>query len=174
MGIGPSERFKAIAAKNLGCAVIIAGSDSDRSHIEKLVGALKGYEIPVEVRVASAHRQAIFLTDLLEEYDRLEGALAYITVAGGTDALSGRVAFKSYRPTISCPPDHPNMSCLTNPTDSSNAYVGRPENVARFIAQMFSAINPGYRQRVEVRSLAKEAHLSGADGTFMKEFGEER
>lgn len=137
--------FEELVQNDIGCAVILAGSGSDEPHIEKITASLQTYGIPYEVRIASAHKQGDSLLDILQEYDALEGQLAYIAVAGGTDALSGTAAFRSWRPTISCPPDHFNMSCITNPPGSSNAYVGRPENVGRFVAQLFASRNKNYQ-----------------------------
>jgi phosphoribosylaminoimidazole carboxylase PurE protein len=149
-----------------GCAVIVAGSDSDRSHIEKLVSALKTYEIPYEVRICSAHKSPNRLLDLIEEYEARDGALAYVAVAGGTDALSGTLAYHSDRPVISCPPDGMNQSCLTNPPGSSNAVILNPKNVARFIAQMYSADDPRLREALKRGRTDKNRHLEEKDTEF--------
>ena len=114
----------------MGCAVIVAGSDSDKSHIEKLAAALKTYEIPYDVRICSAHKSPGRLLEILAEYRGLP--LVWVAVAGGTDALSGTLAFHADQPVVSCPPDGPNTSCLTNPPGSSNATILKPQNVARF------------------------------------------
>jgi 5-(carboxyamino)imidazole ribonucleotide mutase len=121
-----------------GGAVILAGSGSDAEHIKTLEGALEAEHIPFQTRICSAHKQPEKLISILKEYDGLPGKLAYIAVAGGTDALSGTVAFHSTRPVISCPPDAPNKSCLTNPPGSSNVYIENPSNVAEFLQQYFS------------------------------------
>jgi phosphoribosylcarboxyaminoimidazole (NCAIR) mutase len=152
------DKFKELVESGVGCAVIMAGSDSDDaprgenkdkpSHIELIANSLKQYGIPHEVRICSAHKQPKELADMMASYDALKGPLAIIAVAGGTDALSGTAAFHSRYPVISCPPDAPNNSCLTNPPGSSNAYIANPKNVGRFIAQMFSSINEGYRLKL--------------------------
>ncbi len=101
--------------------------------------------------------------ELLKEYDAIEGALAYIAVAGGTDALSGTASWNTYRPVISCPPDAPNGSCLTNPPGSSNVYVAKPDNAARFLAQMFSAVNPSYKEMIRLKNANKVDELLKQD-----------
>ena len=168
----PGEKFKESVEKGLGAVVILAGSGSDEAHIDKLAENLKKYEIPFEVRIASAHKQSQDLANIIREYDSLKGPLAYIAVAGGTDALSGTVSFVSQRPVISCPPDNLNMSCLTNPPGSSNAYVGRPDNAARFIAQIFSYTNPGCREVIRVEKLKKKLDLESADSKLREKYEE--
>ena len=165
-----SLEFKSQVGENQGCAVILAGSDSDKSHIDNLVKSLREYEIPFEVRICSAHKQPDKLLDILREYDSLNGGLVYIAVAGGTDALSGTISFQSSRPVISSPPDHFNQSCVNNPAGSSNAYIGRPVNVARFIAQKFYYTNPDYRKKIVGSITSKIEELNGTDNTLRLEY----
>ncbi len=166
--------FNEAVEKGLGWVVILAGSDSDRECITALEKALDKYEIVREVRIASAHKQPEKVVELVREYDAIQGHLIYIAVAGGTDALSGMLSFHSIRPVVSCPPEFDNAdgkgvkgtintSCLTNPSMSSNAYVARAANAARFAAQCFSFYNTKIADKLieEVRS--KITSLEQAD-----------
>jgi 5-(carboxyamino)imidazole ribonucleotide mutase len=161
--------FRESVEKGLGCAVILAGSGSDKPHIEKIAASLDKYGVPFEVRVCSAHKQPTTLLTILETYDCFKGPLVYVAVAGGTDALSGTVSYRS-RPTISCPPDAPNNSCLTNPPGSSNAYIQNPANVGRFVAQMFAWTNPAYALALVTEKRKKESSLAEDDTKLMGEF----
>jgi phosphoribosylaminoimidazole carboxylase PurE protein len=143
------DNFRESVEKGLGAVVILAGSGSDGAHVEKIHDAVQKYGLPVEARVASAHKQSEEVLALINLYDSFKGPLLYIAVAGGTDALSGTASWVTNRPVLTCPPDHPNQSGLTNPPGSSNAYVGRADNAARFAAQMFSYINPECRAVLE-------------------------
>ena len=167
-----TDSFRVAVEENLGGVVILAGSGSDEKHIDKVVQEVRRYALPVEVRICSAHKQSEDLINLVREYDRLDGQFAYIAVAGGTDALSGTSSFISNRPTISCPPDHPNMSGLTNPLGSSNAYVGRPENVARFVAQLFSYINSRCNEMLSEERVRKINKLLQEDGQLREKYCE--
>tara|TARA_Y100000034_G_scaffold38661_1_gene47592 strand:- start:288 stop:812 length:525 start_codon:yes stop_codon:yes gene_type:complete len=162
--------FKKTIESKVGCAVIMAGSDSDSDHIAKLTDALDKYEIPHQVRICSAHKQPGTLKSIIDEYNYLRGAVAYVAVAGGTDALSGTLAFHAQGPVVSCPPDgspnDPNMSCLTSPPGSSNVYAARPKNVARFIAQTFSHINSNYKSKLRLEKEGKIGSLEKADEQF--------
>jgi 5-(carboxyamino)imidazole ribonucleotide mutase len=143
--------------------VVFAGSDSDRGHVEKIVQSLEGFGIPHEVRICSAHKEPERLMSLLREYERLGGAVAYIAVAGGTDALSGTLSFHALAPVISCPPDAPNPSCLSNPPGSSNAVIYDPRNVGRFVAQLFAAFNPELAGRLKRSREEKVKALESSD-----------
>ena len=148
-----------------GCAVIMAGSDSDEDHIGKLTKALDGYSIPHDVRIASAHKQPETLMNAIREYNAVEGSLVFIAVAGGTDALSGTLSYHSLHPTVSCPPDAPNQSCLTNPPGSSNAYVGKVDNAVRFVAQVYAHANPEIMYKLQLSIREKVSKLEQADLT---------
>jgi len=173
------ENFADVIRSKKGCAVIMAGSDSDlKEHIPKIEKSLEKYGIPYDIRICSAHKQNDELGDIIESYnDIIElspkgGLLAFIAVAGGSDALSGTASYHTFAPVISCPPDatpdKPNMSCLTNPPGSSNAYITRPANVGRFIAQMFAQMNPDYRRILSQEISDKRTSLMQADTTHRR------
>jgi 5-(carboxyamino)imidazole ribonucleotide mutase len=164
--------FKSRMLQRKGCAVVMAGSDSDKDHIEKIVKSLKSYQIPFDVRICSAHKQPEMLIDLIKEYNSVDGIVAYIAVAGGTDALSGTLSYHALGPVISCPPDGPNNSCLTNPPGSSNAYIAKPDNVGRFIAQMYSGIEPGFKLLLQAEKEKKIASLNKSDLEFQEKYRE--
>lgn len=154
--------FQEHLRSNSGCSVIVAGSDSDRSHVDELVSALGKYEIPCEVRICSAHKSPERLLEIIAEYED-QGALVWVAVAGGTDALSGTLAFHADRPVVSCPPDGLNQSCLTNPPGSSNATILKPANAARFVAQVFSAVNPRMKELLDRSRKQKIRRLEAGD-----------
>jgi len=158
--------FREDVEKGLGAVVILAGSGSDGTHVKKIFDSVKKYGLPVESRVASAHKESKEVLALIEFYDSFKGPLAYVAVAGGTDALSGTVSWVTDRPVLSCPPDHPNQSGLTNPPGSSNAYIGRADNAARFVAQMFSHINPNCREILEKTRTKKIDEQNEYDSRF--------
>ena len=164
------DKFIDIMQSNTGCAVVLAGSDSDKPHIDEVVKSLKAYQIPYEVRICSAHKQPGKLQSIMDEYNAVGGLVAYITIAGGPDALSGTASFHALGPVISCPPDHPNQSCLSNPLGSSNAYIGKPSNVGKFIAQMYAGFNPQFRALLETNNAAKIGDLEVADTKFRADY----
>lgn len=179
------EAFKKLMQSNVGVAVILMGSDSDdkspgkdekgnpkHSHIEKIVSSLETYEIPYEVRVRSAHKQDA--KEIIGEYNAVGGSVAFVAVAGGEDALSGTASYHALGLVISCPPDAPNDSCTRNPPGSSNAYIPRPENVGKAIAQAFAGINSTYREILELENERKVAKLIRANGEIQAKYAARR
>jgi 5-(carboxyamino)imidazole ribonucleotide mutase len=161
--------FRKQLRSNTGCVVIVAGSDSDTGHVEKLVCALKMYEIPYEVRICSAHKSPGRLLELIAEYES-QGSLVWLAVAGGTDALSGTLAFHADQPVLSCPPDGSNQSCLTNPPGSSNATILSPKNAARFVAQVFSGANPRMKELLSRSRTEKVRQLEAKDAEIKNRY----
>jgi phosphoribosylaminoimidazole carboxylase PurE protein len=160
--------FRDEVEKGLGAVVILAGSNSDFQHIKKIADELKRYGIPFDARIASGHKQDAEVHEIMRQYDFMRGPLAYIAVAGMTDALSGIMSYHSTKsPVISCPPDAPNATCLTNPPMSSNATIYQPSNVAKFVAQMFAHLNPAYSEAIRSANAKKETELRAADSELL-------
>merc|ERR1712178_557543 len=90
------------------------------------------------IRICSAHKQPGRLQAVLAHYDKSAEPMLIVGCAGGTDALSGTASYLSRHPVVSCPPDGMNQTCLTNPPGSSNAFIVKPANIAKFAAQLFS------------------------------------
>lgn len=173
------DYFRERMQSKTGCAVILAGSGSDDevkkgekvSHIEKIVKGLEDFGILYEVRIKSAHKQPKGLMETIREYDKLNGSAVFVAVAGGTDALSGTGSFHVLSgPIVSCPPDAPNESCLRNPPGSSNSYISRPENVGKFIAQIYAPFNPEIREKLEDLNESKIRSLEEADRIVNKKY----
>jgi len=165
-----NERFLEIVRSRTGCAIILAGSDSDQPHVEKIIHSLEEFKIPFRVRICSAHKQVTQLMSIIEEYNQIDGALALIAVAGGTDALSGTLSFHALCPVISCPPDGSNDSSLRNPPGSSNATIVNPKNVGRFVAQLFAPFNPELRDRLQVSQRSKILRLEEKDREYQEKY----
>lgn len=159
------EKFCELIRSNTGCAVICAGSGSDAPHIEKVSQALQRYKIPHRVKICSAHKQLNSLVELIELINSLEGSVALIAIAGGTDALSGTLSYHALSPVISCPPDNDNFSTLSNPPGSSNATIVRASNAGRFIAQIYAGVNPELRRilQSERESKIKSLEVAGKE-----------
>merc|ERR1711933_339055 len=83
--------------------------------------------------------------------------------AGGTDALSGTASYFAKFSVVSCPPDGMNQTCLTNPPGSSNAYILKPANVAKFAAQMFSRSSAQVAAALDANIKEKITKLEAAD-----------
>merc|ERR1712072_505214 len=147
-------------------AVIAAGSDSDMPHLESLKKELAKFNINSEIRICSAHKQPGRLEAVLSEYSQSKQPVMMIGCAGGTDALSGTASYLANFPVVSCPPDGMNKSCLTNPPGSSNAYIMKASNVAKFAAQMFSRTSKDVSDALDASIAEKIVKLEKADASL--------
>jgi phosphoribosylaminoimidazole carboxylase PurE protein len=149
-------------------AVIAAGSDSDMPHLEKLEKELSSFNIQSEIRICSAHKQPGRLQTVIAEYSTYPGPVMMVGCAGGTDALSGTASYLANFPVVSCPPDGMNNTCLTNPPGSSNAFICKPANVAKFAAQMFSRSSKEIASALQENTAGKIRKLEEADEQLRK------
>merc|ERR1712157_661737 len=143
--------------------VIAAGSDSDMPHLESLEKELARFKIRSEIRVCSAHKQPGRLEKVIAECNKFTEPIMLVGCAGGTDALSGTASYLANFPVVSCPPDGMNNTCLTNPPGSSNAFIVKPANVAKFAAQMFARSSKEIREVLDANIAEKIAKLEKAD-----------
>merc|ERR1711988_2023782 len=151
-----------------GFVAIMAGSDSDMPHLESIAKELAKFGIPSGIRICSAHKQPARLEALLEQYNKSVEPTMIVGCAGGTDALSGTASYSSKHPVVSCPPDGMNNTCLTNPPGSSNAFIVKPSNVAKFAAQMFAQSCPSVAVALDKSIAEKITKLEQADEQLAK------
>merc|ERR1712151_873183 len=151
-----------------GFVAIMAGSDSDMPHLENIQKELGKLKIPSAIRICSAHKQPGRLETIIAEYNKSVEPMLIVGCAGGTDALSGTASYLSKHPVISCPPDGMNNTCLTNPPGSSNGYIMKPSNVAKFAAQFFSTCCPDVAAALDVSIAEKVRKLEAADDQLRK------
>merc|ERR1712151_1277250 len=151
-----------------GFVVIAAGSDSDMPHLETLKKELAKFNIPSQIRICSAHKQPGRLEAVIGQYNKSTEPLLLVGCAGGTDALSGTASYLAKFPVISCPPDGMNNTCLTNPPGSSNGFIVKPANVAKFAAQLFARQNQEVNTALEASIAEKIRKLEQADEQLLK------
>merc|ERR1712232_1044629 len=137
-------------------------------HLDNIAKELAKLKIPSQIRICSAHKQPGKLEKLLEEYNKSTTPMMIVGCAGGTDALSGTASYSSLWPVVSCPPDGMNNTCLTNPPGSSNAFIVKPNNIAKFAAQMFQDRCPEVKAAPEASIKEKITKLEHADESCLK------
>lgn len=132
--------------------VIIAGSVSDKEHVEKIKSNLKDYNIYSKEYYKSAHKNTLDVMNILSRYDKqvdtfTNRRIVFVTVAGRSNALSGVVASNVKYPVIACPPFKDKMDLFTNinstlqcPSKVPVLTVLEPLNVAISIRYMFDNV----------------------------------
>lgn len=125
--------------------VIIMGSESDRSHADRIVAGLGDItDISVEINAASAHKQPLKVLSIIEA-NAAEPCLVYITIAGRSNALSGFVAANCTFPVIACPPFVDKTDMLVN----IHSTLQMPSNTP-----VLTVIDPGNAAQAALRILA--------------------
>jgi len=133
---------------------IIMGSKADLTFALKIAAALEEFGVPCELRVASAHKSALYLLQMLADYEATGQVTAYITVAGRSNALSGLVDAQVTAPVIACPPYSEAFagadiySSLRMPKGVAPLVVLEPEGAALAAAKIAALSDPTVRTRV--------------------------
>ena len=142
--------------------VIIMGSKSDFPFAQEIGGALATFGIPYHLRIASAHKSARHLLDMLRSYESEKGEpRVYITVAGRSNALIGLVDANVTAPVIACPPYSDRFagadvfSSLRMPSGVAAAVILEPANAALAAAKILALSDNELAKRV--RTLQQEA-----------------
>lgn len=141
--------FNHAISKLVKYVVILAGSKSDSSHVEKIRAELAKVDILAFVHYSSAHKNTVDVMELLQYYEyQYNAKIVYITCAGLSNALSGVVSANVSRPVIACPPfaDKADYqvnihSTLQMPSGVPSACILRPDNVAGFCKRILSLSN---------------------------------
>ncbi len=131
------------------------GSKSDLDQGRAVATALAGFGIEAEIRVASAHKAAAFVLDLLAGYEADPRPKVYVTIAGRSNALSGLVDGNVAAPVIACPPYSDRFggadvfSSLRMPSGIAPAVVLEPGGAALLAAKVLGLSDPDVRTAVE-------------------------
>lgn len=135
---------------------IILGSPKDQPWADKIMAELDKWDIPHEVKVASAHKVPELLIEIVRQYNAFEGLLCYVTVAGRSNGLSGCTAGSSIHPVIACPPFKDKEDMIVNlnstvqmPSETPVLTVLDPNNAANCIVRMFALSDGELKKRYE-------------------------
>ncbi|WP_455365662.1 5-(carboxyamino)imidazole ribonucleotide mutase [Kaarinaea lacus] len=81
---------------------ILMGSDSDLPTMQTTIDVLKKLEVPIEVKITSAHRTPQRTHEYVKDADR-RGCAVFIAAAGLAAHLAGTVAGLTIKPVIGVP-----------------------------------------------------------------------
>ena len=81
---------------------VLLGSESDLEVMQATVETLQRLQVPLELRICSAHRTPLELEQYLDTAE-LRGCRVYIAAAGLAAHLAGGVAARTLRPVIGVP-----------------------------------------------------------------------
>jgi 5-(carboxyamino)imidazole ribonucleotide mutase len=151
---------------------IIMGSKADLAHGKAVADALAGFGIPSELRVASAHKAARYLLDLLAAYEAGPRPQVYVTIAGRSNALSGLVDANVTAPVIACPPYSDRFggadlySSLRMPSGVAPAVVLEPGGAALLAAKILALADPALVERIAAARAAATQQIIDDDASL--------
>lgn len=97
-----------------GYVVIIMGSPSDLDHCKKIKKIIEKYDIDVQMRVVSAHKNGERIPCIVECLNNSIEPGAVIAVAGRSNGLGGALAANLAIPLINCPPFKDKVDMMVN------------------------------------------------------------
>ena len=153
--------------------VIIMGSKADLDWSEQISRVLKGFEIEVISRIASAHKVPLKCYNLIKDYEKEN--VVFITIAGMSNALSGFTDAQTHCPVIACPPYSDKFggadlySSIRMPSGVAPLTVLSPENAALAAAKILGLSNPGIQKRIIEFQDKKRKELEEADNNLVNE-----
>jgi fusion protein PurCD len=97
-----------------GFVSIVMGSPMDMPHCEKIKATLDKYDIFVDMRVTSAHKNGERIGGIAEVYNNSLEPGCVIAVAGRSNGLGGALAANLAIPMINCPPFKDKIDMMVN------------------------------------------------------------
>jgi len=97
-----------------GFIAVIMGSPADLEHSRKIKSVLEKYDVFVEMRVISAHKNGERIPEIAEIYNNSLEPGCVIAVAGRSNGLGGALAANLAIPVINCPPFKDKIDMMIN------------------------------------------------------------
>ncbi|MHB0876645.1 MAG: AIR carboxylase family protein [Anaerolineae bacterium] len=149
--------------------VIIMGSASDAEHAGRISDRLLQWGVVVETRIASAHKSAAYLLEMLAAYEAAGDVSVYIAIAGRSNALAGLVDATVLSPVITCPPYSDRFggadlySSLRMPSGVAPLVVLEPDNAALAAAKIIGIADHSVRKFVQDLHVQSESRIIADD-----------
>jgi 5-(carboxyamino)imidazole ribonucleotide mutase len=131
------------------------GSKSDEAHARKIAEHLDRFGVKSELYVCSAHKVPELVLDIVNDFNKTNDDICYITIAGRSNGLSGVVAANSVHPVIACPPFSDKADYLANihssvqmPSDTPAMTVIDPQNAAMAAIRILALTDKGLRKQI--------------------------
>lgn len=134
---------------------IIMGSEVDKPHAEKITEIFDKFGVKYELKVASAHKVPEKVLEIVQDYNKSDECICYITIAGRSNGLSGVVAANSVHPVVACPPfkDKDDFSVNINstlqmPSDTPVLTVVDPKNAALAVMRVLGNCDKDLKTKI--------------------------
>jgi phosphoribosylaminoimidazole-succinocarboxamide synthase len=151
-----------------GYVAIVMGSPADIDHARRIRDFLAAYDLLVDLRVVSAHKNGEEIVRMAGEYNDSVEPGAVVAIAGLSNGLGGALAANLNLPVFNCPParDLSELqawihSSLLMPSRVPAATVVHPDNAA--LAAMRALNLPRLRERFTSEITSMKADLKEQD-----------
>jgi len=145
------------------------GSERDLEFSREVAKTLKRLGVAYEFRVASAHKSPLKVLEILKEFEQQK--VAYITIAGRSNALSAFADANTSKPVIACPPYSDKFngadiySSLRVPSGIGSVVTIEPEGAALAAAKILALDDKELEKAVKDYQAEKRRELEKADET---------
>lgn len=141
---------------NIMNITILLGSESDRSHAEKISALLTEFDVPSTIIVASAHKVPEKVISTIKKLNADPEPCVIITIVGLSNGLAGVVAGSSLHPVLNCPPHKTEEEYLADIHSSLRmpSYVPvmtilNPKNAALAAIKILAESDKALRERLK-------------------------
>jgi 5-(carboxyamino)imidazole ribonucleotide mutase len=161
---------------------LIMGSDTDLPTVKEACVVLASFDVPIQVRVLSAHRSPEDLVAYVKQAEQ-GGVRVFIAAAGGAAHLAGVVAAHTTRPVLGIPI----QTSALNGLDSLLSMVQMPggvpvgtmaigtagaRNAAIFAVQILALSDEELNGKLTQHRIQQAKQVQQKDARVQKEFGE--
>ncbi len=136
-----------------GYVALVMGSKSDLDHANKIQSYIEKFDIKVEKRIISAHKNGERLVDFAEIINNAIEPVSIIAIAGRSNGLGGALAANVNVPVINCPPFSDKTDIMLNinsslmmPSNTPAVTVIHPDNAA--LAAVRSLQIPEFKEQM--------------------------
>ena len=160
---------------------ILMGSDSDLPKVQAAIDILKKLDVPVEVKVHSAHRTPDATHSYVKDADK-RGAATFIACAGMAAHLAGVVASLTIKPVIGVPIDAGPLNGIDALLSTAQMPGGIPvatvaigkagaKNAGYLAAQMIALGDKELENRLRMDREANAEAILAKDAALQKQLG---
>lgn len=152
---------------------IVMGSDSDLPNMQSTIDVLKKFDVPIEVKITSAHRTPQRTHEYIKDADQ-RGCGVFIAAAGLAAHLAGTVAGLTIKPVIGVPMDGGPLNgqdallstvMMPGGIPVATVAIGKAgaKNAAYLAAQILALADPALAERISQERIDNAEAIAKTD-----------
>lgn len=159
---------------------IVMGSDSDLPNMQSTIDVLKKFDVPIEVKITSAHRTPQRTHEYIKDADQ-RGCGVFIAAAGLAAHLAGTVAGLTIKPVIGVPMDGGPLNgqdallstvMMPGGIPVATVAIGKAgaKNAAYLAAQILALSDPALAKRISQERIDNAEAIAKKDAELQGKF----